>query len=183
MNSNFSCPVTGKPCVKHKGYFVTEKKGEEVRSYSVCEDCMHLNRSLKVESEIDHCPNCRSTLDEIVKTSRLGCATCYEHFEKPLAFIVASVQAGASAHTGEPPDSYKRGIAESTKGVSFATEIMTKMKIAARDGRYEEAASLKAILSSVKDVLSRSNEKGELGPEDKSELAEIIYRYRYPGSL
>lgn len=183
MNSDNRCPVTGKPCVKHKGYLVTEKKGDEVKSYSVCEDCIYINRGLKMQSGMDPCPICSTTIEDIIKTSRIGCAKCYEHFESPLSSIVASVQAGASTHNGTPPEFYKRRESESIRAVTFATEIMSKMKTAAREEKYEEASALKSILERVKSLMTRSDEKGEFGPEDRTELSRIIYRYKYPESL
>lgn len=177
-----NCPITGKPCLKHKGYTVTEKKDGEGKTHSVCEDCLHLNRDVWVSDEFGACPSCGTTLESIVKNSRIGCAGCYSHFETPLPFIIASVQAGAESHKGKPPQSHKKLVSESTRAVAFATEILVKIKSSSRDEKYEEAARLNSILLKVKELISRSDEKGELLPADREELSKIIMDYRWPES-
>ena len=73
-------------------------------------------------------------------------------------------------------------VAESVGAVAFASDILTKMKTAAKEERYEEADELGAVLDEVRLLLSRSNEKGELGPDDKAELARIVHDHIFPKS-
>lgn len=173
-----NCPIDGRPCVKHKDHAAEDSEG---KNYLVCEDCV-ARRDLKVESGFGACPRCGTTIETIVRESRVGCSTCYDHFEAPLALVISSVQAGATRHAGPPPPSFRRRLAESTKPVEFATEILVKMKAAAKNGRYEEAAGLKSVLEQVKSLMSRSNERGELAPEDRDGFADVVMRYRFPES-
>lgn len=175
------CPLTGKPCLKHKAYTVKDKDEEE-KTHSVCEDCLHLNKDVWVADEFGACPSCGTRLESIVKKSRAGCAACYSHFETPLSFVISAVQGGATEHRGEPPESYKKAIADSTRAVAFATELLVRMKTAARDGRYEEASRLKALVLRVKEFISASNEKGELQPDDGQELSRMVMEYRWSAS-
>lgn len=180
-----TCPITGKPCLKHKGYSVTEKKGDEQRSYSVCEDCMYMNESLSFEDELGPCPRCGETLESIVKSSRIGCAKCYDHFDEPLAHMIAAVQAAPGyekKHVGSIPESYKKSLAESTTAVKFATEMAQKMRLAQKEERYEAASEFRATMDRVKEFISRANEKGELAPEDRAELSKIVYNHMFPES-
>lgn len=177
------CPITGKNCTKHKAYTVEEKHGEESSSYLVCEDCMHLNPKVDSADEMGPCPRCGTTLDQVVRNSRIGCSLCYDHFGEPLAYIIAAVQFGGEAkHTGMVPESFKRSSAEAVEAVRFATEIAQKIRIATREERYEEASRLNAVLVEVKRIISSSHERGELDPVERAELAEIVYRHMYPDS-
>lgn len=173
-----NCPIDGRPCPKHKGHAVEDAEG---KSHMVCGDCV-ARRDLKVELGFGSCPGCGSTMDSIVRESRVGCAVCYDHFEAPLAMIIAAAQAGAQRHVGSPPESFRRSLAESTRPVEFATELLVKMKAAAKNGRYEEAATLRDLLGEVKAIMSRSDERGEIAPEDKDGFADIVTRHRFPGS-
>lgn len=175
------CPITGKNCQKHKAFSVEYNSN----THLVCEDCMHSNAEVKPNQQDDNgpCPSCGTTLDQVVRNSRLGCTTCYDHFGEPLSYIIASVQfGGETKHVGMVPETHKRSRAESTNAVRFATEISQKMKVAIREERYEEAARLNAILSKVKDILAHSKEDGDLDPQRKAEIAEIVYKHLYPDS-
>lgn len=177
-----NCPITGKPCLKHKAHAVTEKKGDEERSFSVCEDCMHLKGEAPQAGDYEPCPSCGSALDEIVATSQVGCAKCYDHFAEPIVFIMAAVQGGAERHKGEPPESYKRAAAAAVNPVAFASQVLAEMRSAAKEERYEEAAALGDILSGVKAIISRADEKGDLDADDADLLARIVYGYMFPRS-
>ena len=48
------------------------------------------------------CPVCGMTADDYHRTSRLGCAHCYEHFATPLAPVIRDMQPGAT-HVGKVP--------------------------------------------------------------------------------
>lgn len=173
-----NCPIDGKPCSKYKSHTVKDSEG---KSHVVCEDCV-AKRGLKVESGFGACPRCGTTMEQIVKESRVGCAGCYDHFETPLSLVIASVQVGANKHVGTPPISFRRSLAGSTRPVEFATELLVKMKAAAKNGRYEEAAELRDLLKEVKKLMSRSDEMGDLAPADTDGFAEIVMRFRFPES-
>ena len=181
-----TCPVTGKPCLKYKAYTMTEKKGSESHSYAVCEDCMNLNDSLSFEDELGPCPECGEVLESIVKSSRIGCAKCYDHFEEPLSYMIATAQGTPNSldkHVGPAPESYKKSLAESTTAVGFAKELEQKKEAAQKEERYEEASRISLALSKIMEFISRSNEKGELDPEDRAELSKIVYSYMFPESV
>jgi protein-arginine kinase activator protein McsA len=173
------CPVTGKPCSKHRGYTVTEKKGDDSRSYAVCEDCMHLKEDLRVGDEHPPCSRCGTTLDSIVRSSKIGCAHCYEHFSEPMEFIVEAAQAGETIHIGRAPESFKRSQAASVDPIKFASDILADMKRASKEGRYEDARSLSLVLDEAKAIINRSDEGGHLNADDASLFADVVYRHMY----
>ncbi len=48
------------------------------------------------------CPVCGMTAEDYQRTSRLGCAHCYEHFAGPLGPVIRDMQPGAT-HVGKTP--------------------------------------------------------------------------------
>jgi protein arginine kinase activator len=49
------------------------------------------------------CPGCGHTLEEIIKTGKLGCGNCYEFYKKELIPLIQKCQAGAIKHQGKTP--------------------------------------------------------------------------------
>lgn len=173
------CPITGKTCLKHKSHSVEYNSAPHL----VCEDCMQTNPDLERVDDAGECPRCGATLDEIVRTSRVGCADCYDHFVEPLSHIIAAVQFCPEArHVGPPPESFKRSSAEAADPVRMATEISQKIRAATKREDYSEASRLNVTLSGLKRLISVKHEKGELDPRERAELAEIAYGYMYPDS-
>jgi protein arginine kinase activator len=140
---------------------------------------MSSNSEIKPVDELGACETCGTTIDQIVRNSRIGCPYCYEHFAEPLSYIIAAVQFGGEGkHIGSVPECHKREKADSLDPIKFATELAQKVKLLARAERYEEASVSAKTLAEVKSII----ERGELGPEDRAELAEIAYRHMYPES-
>lgn len=176
--------MDGRPCYKYKGFVVKNKQGEGSQTLQVCEDCMSKNPDLAEEDEFGPCPGCGTKLDHVVKKSRMGCAMCYDHFGEPLSYIIAALQlTGETKHVGRVPESFKLSKSESVDPMKFATELSQKMRILLREEKFEEAARLKPVLSRIKALLSSGSKEGELGPQEKAELARIVYDYMYPKSL
>ena len=51
------------------------------------------------------CPVCGMTAEDYHRSSRLGCAHCYEHFAAPLAHVIRDMQPGAT-HVGKVPAAF-----------------------------------------------------------------------------
>lgn len=140
---------------------------------------MAANPEIKPVDELGPCDKCGITIDQIVRNSRVGCSNCYDHFGEPLSYIIAAVQfGGESRHTGTVPECHKRSLSESVQPLKFATELAQKVRLMIRTEMYEEAAKTENVLLKVKNIM----ERGELGPEDRAELADIVYRHMYPES-
>ena len=173
------CPINGKPCSKHRIYSAISGEGAEAKHHLVCEDCMHTSPEIRPSDELGPCARCGTTIDQVVRNSRVGCASCYDHFEEPLSYIIPAVQIGGkNRHVGTIPECYKRSVADSIDPVAFAIELENEMKAAIREERYEAASKIEKTLSKMNGVMK----KGELGPDERAELAEIVYRHLYPGS-
>lgn len=169
------CPINGKPCNKHKGFHVTEKHGEDSKSYSVCEDCLYLNVAKGFTlPDSPTCDSCGGVLEEMLKASRMGCAKCYDNFAEEMTHIIAAVQFGSDLrHVGNVPDLYKRQSAADTKPESFVSEIKKEMIRLTERERYEEVAKLKRTLEEFEVLV---HEKKEIG--DASAIADFIYEFR-----
>ena len=144
---------------------------------------MSANPQADNSDDIGPCPRCGVTLDQVVRNSRVGCSLCYDHFGEPLAYIIAAVQLGGEArHVGHVPESHKRSTAESVGAIKFATELAQKLATATRKENYEEASKLNSILNLVKALIGECKKDGELDPQKKAELADIVYAHLYPDS-
>lgn len=177
------CPLTGKNCLKHKSYTIEDNKDGKKSTYLVCEDCMSMNPQSDKSDDINPCPRCGVTLDQVVRNSRVGCSLCYDHFGEPLAHIIAAVQfAGEAKHVGRVPESYKRSSAESLGPIRFATELAHKLAAATRQENYEEASRIKLTLDIVRALIGDCKKDDELDPQKKAELVDIVYNHLYPES-
>lgn len=175
------CPLSGKPCNKHKAFYVTDKNNEKVTTYQVCEDCLHTHaeeNKMDIVKEEKKCGFCGKSLSEIVKDSRVGCAECYSQFESPMGYIVAAVQGTYEQHRGRSPYLWRRQQAELVNPVSFATMLSQKIKIAKKNEEYMVAARLKAVLDEFQKKLSEYHEAADERLESvKSEIADFIFNY------
>ncbi len=117
------------------------------------------------------CPNCGTTYENFVETSRFGCADCYSVFGPLLGENIRHLQ-GSERHVGKRPDYVLREEAE--KAQARALESMNKtgeedgelpkltgeervrllqarIKDAVRREDYEEAAALRDEIRSLKE--------------------------------
>lgn len=152
------CPITGKNCLKHKGF--------EADGKLVCEDCFH-KKSEGIQSANDTtCASCGMSLADIVKGSRLGCAACYDNFPETMPHIVGSVQRADSGvrHVGRTPRSFIAEKARSVSEQAVREEISMRMNSAAANCDYKEAARMK----------SKMKELDSLKEEGRADLAERL---------
>ena len=99
------------------------------------------------------CPNCRMRRSDFRKTSRLGCAVCYEVFSNELIPLLADVQKG-SQHVGKTPG--QRILWTSEKILAEIGSIQRKLDKAIASQNFEEAAKLRDTIHSMKETISYS---------------------------
>jgi len=178
-----NCPISGKPCLKYKGFHVTEKKDGKTNSYSVCEDCLHTeSATAKIEAVVDKnsCSNCGVTLNDILKGSRMGCAKCYDNFDGTLEHMLAALHNVSKAkHTGGIPLAWKVKQAEETNPVTFLAELNQEMDEIIYQEKYEQVGKIKKDISDFNEILFRyKNADESQAPPIKKELVNFIYEYR-----
>lgn len=175
-----NCPIGGKPCHKFKGFEIVEKHGDDKKSYSVCEDCLYLSMtSGSFMPDSPKCYSCGALLDEVIRTSRFGCAKCYDSFSEVIPYVLDMVQFGSNLkHEGRPPESWRRRMAEETEPEKFASEVRNRIIKMIDEERYEEAARLKGELAKFEEIADRLNEPGEDSSSLKKSVADFIFEFR-----
>jgi protein arginine kinase activator len=187
-----TCPINGKPCSKYKGFHITEKIGGKTQVFEVCEDCLHSNmkKTIEIPQEANDCEMCGMSLGDLLKSTRIGCPNCYDHFEKTIQHVVASAQGSANLkHVGPAPNQYKMRMAENEDLSSFLVELDHEVRMAVLGERYETIPKLKSKMKEFEEVLARykehvrldefvETEKERRAPSTRKELAKIIFDYR-----
>lgn len=172
------CPITGKPCQKHKSFSV-EENGKQ---FLVCEDCLHAGKTSCLQDCVQKCKNCGKTLAEVIAGGKMGCAACYDNFSDSIAYVIASVQRGESSiqHVGGVPSGF---LMETAKGMTperFLAELSEEMGRAVAEEDYRRAMEVKLESERFKDLMKRANSEeialfifkrwGGVSPGDSSDL-------------
>ena len=90
------------------------------------------------------CSNCGLSYDEFRKTSRLGCAHCYEDFRVQLKPLLTRLH-GRTRHEGRIPER----VGEELKRNSRLEKIRREMEVAVACEDFEQAAALRDELKSL----------------------------------
>lgn len=102
------------------------------------------------ETSAGSCPECGATLADIRASGRLGCASCWVTFERPLRDLVRRLH-GATRHTGEWYED-PAGDAGAVAGQRLAHE-RTRLREALREAiaaeAFEQAAELRDQLRNL----------------------------------
>ena len=100
----------------------------------------------KTDQPLNQCPECKMTLDDFRRHSKVGCANCYEVFRPYVKHVVRSVQGGMK-HTGKKP------IRQNEKVIRRETfaQLESDLKLAVMQEDYEEAARIRDQLLSIKE--------------------------------
>jgi len=120
------------------------KSGFDVQSPMALTDFLFgltSTESTPEEAEDKVCPGCRLSLRQFRKTSRVGCARCYETFAHELAPMLAAMQ-GADRHAGKVP---------SRERLSSQIQTLRRaMEKAVHAEDFEEAARLRDQMGKIK---------------------------------
>lgn len=60
------------------------------------------SESKKVETKIERCPTCGYSIEDIKRTSYVGCRDCYNVFRREIALITTRIH-GKNVHVGKVP--------------------------------------------------------------------------------
>jgi protein arginine kinase activator len=154
-----NCPLTGKPCSHKKYIHITEVENYQcVKEVSLCQECssamIHQEdykkviidgliqfacEKIKAEEKLlakNYCPDCVHSLDDIDKTARLGCATCYSHFKDELLPVLKKIH-GNTQHIGKTPSNLTAKSKE---------ELEIALKTAIQNEDYTQAAKIRDML-------------------------------------
>ncbi|MBQ9150812.1 MAG: UvrB/UvrC motif-containing protein [Clostridia bacterium] len=84
------------------------------------------------------CPSCGATIEDIGRTGKVGCASCYGVFAEELAGAIRSAH-GRAEHTGRVSAGYRARV-EKTERLA---RLKKQLKEAVSNEQYESAAGLR----------------------------------------
>jgi protein arginine kinase activator len=161
------CPYNGKSCNGAKIDCVIKKDKSSCR---VCRDCpkktpdtlwtklvKHAGAAIRALTSFlqprprkkkarktvlaNRCPQCGTSVQDIIAIQKVGCSGCYHHFRDFLASLALNVH-GASQHAGKKPVP------------TVAEQFEREMNKAVREERYEDALVLRDKLKAAREQLS-----------------------------
>lgn len=160
-SGEMKCPLTGKNCLKHKCF--------EAEGKLLCEDCFQ-KKAEGVKSASDTtCPSCGTSLTDVIKNGKLGCAVCYDSFSENIQYIIGSAQMGdpGIAHTGMIPESFLMETARSVSYEELREEIIMRMNSASAKQDYHRAAAMKSKIAELDDI---NKERGQADHSERLAL-------------
>ena len=102
------------------------------------------------------CPECGLTYDEFGKTGRLGCASCYEAFNKLLLPLIKRVQR-STRHVGKRPSR----VSAETGQVNILQVLQERLAKSVQMEEFEEAARLRDEIRQAEEKIKKPG-KGKI---------------------
>ncbi len=114
------------------------------------------------QRQVQRCPSCGQSFDEISRTGKIGCAACYKAFRSQLLPIIQRVH-GTTQHKGKAPggsalqvvDPRQKLVAVETSPIDEKKRLLQKA-IEAQD--FEQAAILR---DEIKELQKNQPERGD----------------------
>lgn len=98
------------------------------------------SNALPAISGAAHCDTCGSTLNDIKRTGKVGCANCYDTFFSELMPTIRSVH-GNTEHKGKRPGAIEYTVNEEEP--DKIAQLKEQLKKAIEDENFERAAQLR----------------------------------------
>ncbi len=92
-----------------------------------------------------NCPLCKTSLDEILKSGKLGCSECYKTYSEYLIRPLKQIH-GADGHTGKIPARCGKGI----KRMAQIDTLQSELNQAVMEQNFEKAAELRDKINELK---------------------------------
>ncbi len=93
-------------------------------------------------SGVDRCTYCGTTFNDIVNTGRVGCAHCYDKFERKLEPSIEKLH-GRAKHIGKNVSYTEEKNETEKESVSELDKLKADLKLAIQEQRFEDAAVLR----------------------------------------
>ena len=101
------------------------------------------SNALPAISGAAHCDSCGSTLGDIKRTGKVGCADCYDTFFSELMPTIRNIH-GNTEHLGKSPViEYTVNEEKPDEKDDRLTQLKTELKKAIEDEKFERAAQLR----------------------------------------
>ena len=101
-----------------------------------------LGSSVKQQPSAHRCGLCGASLGEIVKSSRVGCAQCYETFYAQLEPTLQRIH-GSLEHSGKTPEDGNPQLRQRREREQALASLREQIAQAVKDEDYEQAAKLR----------------------------------------
>ena len=121
------------------------------------------------------CPKCSSTLEDIAKSSRIGCAECYTHFEKELERVI-QVNQGSLKHIGKRPKAFGGMSQEETEERAEKLKAQARLAAEAAKRKMPLERRIKGLKADMKRTVDA--EKYEECAAIRDELAALQHRFK-----
>lgn len=108
-----------------------------------------------LENEVRCCPKCGSTLEDISRTGKIGCANCYDVFYNSLIGSIKRIH-GNTVHTGKMAEC----VSEDKKLKMKVEKLKKDMQLAIKEQNFEMAAQIRDEIKRIEEA-SSNNERGE----------------------
>jgi len=150
MADKLTCSLCGKDATVHLTQIVNNK----IHKVDLCESCAHQKGVTDPEAfsladllsktaltpvpERDQgasCPNCGHSAADFRRTGRMGCSSCFEHFEALLQPVLGDMHVGTT-HKGKVPEHALRR----QSGRERLEKLRAALDHAVEEEAYEEAA-------------------------------------------
>lgn len=152
--------------IKNATVTLTQNINGEIKTINICQDCANalgvIPNTLEISDSIDDidsffasmfgstksntnstagtiaCDFCSTTLNEIQKTGKLGCAHCYDVFTQNIEGAIRHIHS-ANTHCGKIPFSVDGKLGLKRK----IDELKAKLSLAVQNEEYEKAAKIR----------------------------------------
>jgi protein-arginine kinase activator protein McsA len=95
------CPVFGMPCSEPKPFVASLIISGQPVTAECCQQCARMLKMHQTLGQSNNvCAGCGSTINDILKTKRIGCPLCYVWFKSLIDGIINKVQDG-NIHIGK----------------------------------------------------------------------------------
>lgn len=153
----------------------------KLTEYSLCGECAaemgygsfisHLNfgnilgsffDDFKGVGDVERCPECGASFDEIMHSGNVGCGKCYQIFYNRLLPTIQRIH-GTTAHKGKAPGKSALAIPEQKKQITVSPiepleAKKLQLKSAIEEQRFEDAAKLRDEIK----ALEAGKEEGKI---------------------
>ena len=98
------------------------------------------------------CKDCGMTYEEFGKTGRLGCANCYQTFEKLLTPLIKRIQRDTK-HAGKAPSKTTGEVKQTLE----LRELQERLRKSVQSETFEEAAKIRDRIQELQEKLKKGN--------------------------
>lgn len=113
------------------------------------------------------CEHCGMTYEQFLQQGMVGCAKCYEYFNKVLSRSIKSLH-GTDVHVGKQPKGYVSWMSKIVNELSEIEKKSILLQEAIEKEEFEEAAKLRDEIRRLKERERNTTKKTGIGKEESN---------------